>query len=238
MTTQLHLTPRLQAVANWVPQGSRLCDVGTDHAYLPAHLLLEGRIPSAIASDIRPGPLERAARTRAKYGLEDRLDLRLCPGLEAILPHEVETVSICGMGGEMICGILEKAPWTKTDTVLLLQPMRSQGELRRWLFEHGYCIEREQIIREEQRWYTVMKVVGGQMEQRFSYAEELAGRPKDWVPNPEWMDYIKYLVNKVQKQRRGVEQSSKPEDQARRSVLEQTESELTHWLDTLKTGGK
>ena len=237
MTTQLHLTPRLQKVANWVPQGSKLCDVGTDHAYLPAHLLLKGWIPSAIASDIRPGPLERAARTRSKYGLENQLDLRLCPGLEAVAPHEVETVSICGMGGEMISGILEKAPWTQTKTVLLLQPMRSQPELRRWLWEHGYCIEAEEIVREEQRWYTVMRVVGGQMEQPFSHAEALAGRPKDWVSNPQREGYLTYLLEKVQKQRRGVEQSSKRADDERRSLLAQTEAELTHWLDRLKIGG-
>lgn len=32
---QLTLQPRLQAIADLVPQGSRIADVGTDHGYLP-----------------------------------------------------------------------------------------------------------------------------------------------------------------------------------------------------------
>ena len=62
MTAQarLSLPPRLAAVAALVPPGARLVDVGTDHGYLPLLLLEEGRVLSAIATDIAPGPLGRA----------------------------------------------------------------------------------------------------------------------------------------------------------------------------------
>ena len=53
---QLTLQPRLQAIADLVPQGSRIADVGTDHGYLPIYLLQRNRISCAIATDIRPGP--------------------------------------------------------------------------------------------------------------------------------------------------------------------------------------
>ncbi len=155
------LTPRLRAAADWVPSGARLCDVGTDHAFLPAALVLEGRIPSAIASDIRHGPLERAQATLARYGLTDRVQTRLCPGLEAIQPGEADAVSICGMGGEMILHILEAAPWTREGVRLILQPQRSQPELRRWLWDHGYRIEAEKVICEGPRWYTLLLAEGG-----------------------------------------------------------------------------
>ena len=59
----LHLTPRLQTVADRVPAGARLADVGTDHAYLPTWLLMNGKIPFAVCTDLRPGPLERAKET-------------------------------------------------------------------------------------------------------------------------------------------------------------------------------
>ena len=36
------LSPRLRMVGELVPAGARLADVGTDHSYLPAALLLEG----------------------------------------------------------------------------------------------------------------------------------------------------------------------------------------------------
>ena len=58
---ELELTPRLRQAAQWVPQGARLADVGTDHGHLPIWLMLQGRIPSAIAADLRPGPLSATA---------------------------------------------------------------------------------------------------------------------------------------------------------------------------------
>lgn len=71
----VELTPRLRSVAELVPRGARFADVGTDHAYLPVWLLQQGRITGAVASDLRPGPLERARGTAEKYGLTDGLPL-------------------------------------------------------------------------------------------------------------------------------------------------------------------
>ena len=93
-----------------MPLGTRLADIGTDHAYLPVWLVLEGRVASAIASDLRPGPLQRAKETAKTYGTE--IDCRLCNGLTCITPDEVDTIVIAGMGGETIAAILSAAPWT------------------------------------------------------------------------------------------------------------------------------
>ena len=65
----IELTPRLRMVANMIPDGAKLADVGTDHAYLPAALMLEGKLASAIAADLRQGPLSRARETVREYGL-------------------------------------------------------------------------------------------------------------------------------------------------------------------------
>ena len=47
------LSPRLQSVADLVPEGARFADVGTDHAYLPVWLVLQGKIDRAVVSDLR-----------------------------------------------------------------------------------------------------------------------------------------------------------------------------------------
>ena len=73
---QLELTPRLALLASWVPQGARLADIGTDHAYLPVWLMLAGRLRSAIASDLRAGPLDRARATGKTWGVAERIDFR------------------------------------------------------------------------------------------------------------------------------------------------------------------
>ena len=80
----MELTARLRSVAEQVPQGAVLADIGTDHAYLPVWLLLNGRISSAIAADLRKDPLERARKTAAAHGVADRISFRLCDGLSAI----------------------------------------------------------------------------------------------------------------------------------------------------------
>ena len=112
MEKELQLQPRLQCIASLVPQGARLADVGTDHGYLPVWLLQHGRIESAIASDINALPLDHARATAREYGVTERMDFRLCPGLAKIKAEECDAIAIAGMGGETILGILEAAPWT------------------------------------------------------------------------------------------------------------------------------
>ena len=88
MNRKIELSPRLRMVADLVPAGARLADVGTDHAYLPAALILEGKIPSAIAADLRQGPLARARTTVREAGLTGRVAFRLCDGLKGIDPRK------------------------------------------------------------------------------------------------------------------------------------------------------
>ena len=138
---QLTLQPRLQAIADLVPQGSRIADVGTDHGYLPIYLLQRNRISCAIATDIRPGPLEHGKRTAREWGREHQISFRLCDGLAEVSPQEVDTVVIAGMGGETIAAILDAVPWCH-EKELLLQPM-SRAEFRRnnWYWIRGISIQ-------------------------------------------------------------------------------------------------
>ena len=110
------LPPRLAAIAALVPDGARLADIGTDHALLPIRLLLDGKIQSAIAADIRPGPLSRA-KENACAAMVTNLSCVLCDGLTGISPDSVDTVVIAGMGGENIAGILRAAPWACSGAV-------------------------------------------------------------------------------------------------------------------------
>ena len=84
MRHTIELTPRLRTAADLVPPGTRLADIGTDHAYLPTALLLEGKIPYAVAADLRRGPLLRAKETAEQYGCGDRMRFCLCDGLKGI----------------------------------------------------------------------------------------------------------------------------------------------------------
>lgn len=163
MAKQLELSPRLQLLADWVPPGAKLADVGTDHAYLPVWLALHGRVASAIASDLRKGPLERARQTGENYGAAG-VDYRLCDGLAAITAEECDTVVIAGMGGENIASILAAAPWTADGRhTLLLQPQTRAETLRGFLADNGYAIVREALVYDRGTIYPAMKVTAGEM---------------------------------------------------------------------------
>ena len=146
---RIDLTPRLRMVGKLIPAGVRLTDVGTDHAYLPAALIGEGKIPSAIAADLRQGPLARAKETVRQAGLTGKVAFRLCDGLSGIRPDETDAVAIAGMGGETIAAILSAALWTRERGMpLILQPMSSMPELRGCLQANGFCIEEERLAKE------------------------------------------------------------------------------------------
>lgn len=161
---KLTLQPRLRAIADLVPLGSKLADVGTDHGYIPAALLLEGRILRAIASDIGREPLAHAERTAETYGVPaECIDFRLCDGLVGISGEEVDCIVIAGMGGDNIVSILENAPWTKEGAALLLQPMSKAEVLRVWLPANGYAVIAEQLVADKGVIYPILTVRGGKM---------------------------------------------------------------------------
>ncbi len=159
---ELRLQPRLQAIADLVPAGARLADVGTDHGYLPVRLLLDGQIASAVASDINEAPLLHARRTAEEYGVEERISFRLCAGLDDVRRGEADTLVIAGMGGETIVGILEAADWDWDGVTLLLQPMTKAPLLRRWLPEHGFRIVSERLVRDKGTIYAILTVKAGE----------------------------------------------------------------------------
>lgn len=143
------LSKRLAAVAAMVRQGSRVADIGTDHAFLPVHLVESGIIPSAIASDLRKGPCASAEKTVKAAGLTDKIAVRLGDGLSSVLPDEVDDIVIAGMGGETVAAILAAAPWVRDGRLrLILQPMSKAEVLHAFLLTGGFAIDRETLVRD------------------------------------------------------------------------------------------
>lgn len=202
---ELALQPRLQLLADMVPAGSRLADVGTDHGYLPVYLLQQGRISRAIASDIVDGPLQHARQTAAEYEV-DGIDFRLCPGLDAIAPHEADTVVIAGMGGETIQAILSDAPWTADGShLLLLQPMTKVEYLRKWLVDNGYAFTEERLVWDKDHLYPVFAVRGG-TQPPLTAAQQYGGVLLDG--DPLYGAYLDERIGKLQKAVEGLQKSS------------------------------
>lgn len=157
----LQLQPRLALLAQLVPQGARLADIGTDHGYLPVWLMSRGRVSRAIAADIGPEPLAHARRTAQEYGV--RLDLRLCDGLTGIAPEEADCIVIAGMGGETMIRILEDSPWPRRPgCTLLLQPQSKVELLRLWLARQGYACREERLVWDKGKLYVLLRMAAGE----------------------------------------------------------------------------
>lgn len=151
------LDSRLRLAAELVRAGSRVADIGTDHAHLPVALVREGRCPSAIASDVRDGPAANARRNVEEAGLEAVISVRLGDGLHTVQPDEVDDIVIAGMGGETVAAILAESPWVQDARYrLILQPMTRAEKLRAYLFANGFAIREERVTCVGRHWYTVL----------------------------------------------------------------------------------
>lgn len=224
MGNGLALQPRLRAIADLVPNGARLVDVGTDHGFIPVDLLLSERISSAIASDIGAAPLEHARRTAALHDVTERIEFRLCDGLNGVSHNEVDCIVIAGMGGDNIVSILEAAPWTKDNVFLLLQPMSKAEVLRRWLPDNGYQVFAERLVADKGVIYPILSVRGGQMPS-VTEAQFWGGFLLDRDPLQ-----VRYLDERILRLRRAASGLEKAKD----SALQERRNELCGIITALE----
>lgn len=168
----IKLSKRMSAVANLVTSGSILCDVGTDHGYVPISLIETEKVTRAIAVDINIGPLERAKEHIEACGLEDKIETRLSDGLAAISPGEVESIIVAGMGGELVLHILsDGCKVCDAAKELILQPQSDIWKVRKYIRDKGYTLLDEDMVYEDGKYYPMMKVG---IEQKICQCEELS----------------------------------------------------------------
>lgn len=190
------LDSRLSAVADLVRSGTRFADVGTDHAYLPSFLLLNGKIEYAVCSDLRKGPLKNAEETVKRYGLEDKVDLRLSDGLDAYKDGEVNEIAVAGMGGLLISEFIERTAWLKNDGIhLILQPMTHADDLRKTLYKHGFYIDKETAVKDGDKLYIIISAYYNACPKDLTVAESVVGELYKNI-DPVSREYLKSLLKK------------------------------------------
>lgn len=156
------ISKRLLCCADFVPQGARVIDVGTDHGYLGIYLLRSGIASTVLATDLREKPLQRAMENAARFGVAEQMAFRRCDGLRGIPRSAGDTVICAGMGGDLIVQILSAAPWIRQDACrLILQPQSGGQALRAWLCDNGFQICRETLVRDNGFLYTVLQARSG-----------------------------------------------------------------------------
>ena len=151
------LSERLKLVASFVPDGSRVADIGSDHAYLPCYLMNHNRISFAVAGEVNEGPYQSARNQVTRSGFADVISVRKGNGLEVLSPGEVDAITIAGMGGQLIRDIL-LGGLEKLDGVnrLILQPNVAAHLLRERLADLNWELVHESIIEEDDKIYEIL----------------------------------------------------------------------------------
>lgn len=184
----MELSKRLSLIATMINEGSSVCDVGTDHGYLPAFLYLSGRYKSVCATDINQKPLDSARKNLERLGAQS-VRLVLCDGLAGITRDDADTVIIAGMGGEVISGIISRADFLRDNTVeIVMQPTTAAKELRLFLAQNGFAVEKETAISENGKIYSVMKARYTGETYSISAAQSVIG-----ILKPDSDDAIQYI---------------------------------------------
>ncbi|WP_353737858.1 tRNA (adenine(22)-N(1))-methyltransferase [Limosilactobacillus reuteri] len=203
-----HLSAHLACVASLVSAGARVADIGSDHAYLPAALVLDGKIDFAIAGEVVKGPYENAVHEIKDHQLEGQVIPRLADGLAAIEPADkVDTITIAGMGGSLIASILEKDKNKLTGIKrLVLQPNVGESQLREWLMNNHYQIMNEKIIEEDNHIYEIIVAEPSVVPFRYSKYELDFGpfllENKGPVFRKKWQEYLQreaHVIDQMQK---------------------------------------
>lgn len=153
----MKLSNRLQQIHDQIPEGSRLADIGSDHALLPVAAVRSGKAVSAVAGEVNPGPYEAARKQVSDAGLQEKITVRRGDGLEVVSAGEVDVITIAGMGGALIASILDRG-LSKLEEVkmLILQPNVGEDILRRWLLDHQWVVVAERLLEEDGKIYEII----------------------------------------------------------------------------------
>lgn len=231
---QTNLSLRLEKVGDYVPDGARLADIGSDHAYLPVALMLENKISYAVAGEVVTGPFQSAEKQVAISGLTEGIQVRLADGLDAITEADkIDTITICGMGGTLIRDILERGKQhqkLKGNERLILQPNVGEATLRHWLQANHYQIIAEDILEENQKIYEI--IVAEKVERPVTATEvELFFGPLLIKAQNE--AFIKKWQRELKQREHVLEQLSQS-SQTLTEKQEQIKTEITNIREVLK----
>ncbi|PID83015.1 MAG: SAM-dependent methyltransferase [Clostridiales bacterium] len=193
----MQLSKRLKAIFDMVGKTNVFADVGTDHAYLPIKLYNEKKVKKVIVSDINKGPLELAKNNARENFVFDDFSFRLGSGLVPYEVGEVDVYVIAGMGGHLISDIImNSVDKARSCDYMILQPMSNQKILREILNRNDFTIISEVVVREDNKYYQILKVKSGKQKKLSLYELELGFNIKN---TGEYLDFLNNQKSKYMK---------------------------------------
>lgn len=218
-----------------VRRGNTVADIGTDHAYLPAYLVLNGISPKALACDVRKGPLDNAKKTVEQYGIGDKITLRLSDGFDEIKPSEAQDFVMCGMGGTLMEELVSRTEWLKDTAIrIIVQPQSHAEDIRRYFTQNGFEILFEDACIDSGKIYCAMaaEYTGKITERKISYiyTGEL---PK--CNKPEAKLYLENILSRLKTKLQAECIHGNPENAEQ---LNKLTSEMEEIINEMQTDGQ
>jgi len=215
----IKLSQRLQAIADMVPAGAKVADIGTDHGFLPCYLAQSGKAEQVIACDVNAQPLALAQKNIADYNVADKVSTRLGDGLAVIKPGEVDVVTIAGMGGALMIDILDASPLV-VDRLkrIVLQPNVGAEAVRIWAEKNRWQIVAEELVKENDIFSVIIVLEQGRSD-RFMSAVELYLGPKLLAEHHPLLGL--YISEEWEKTQHILEQLSKSDSEESRKKEKQ-----------------
>ncbi|MBQ7265795.1 MAG: SAM-dependent methyltransferase [Firmicutes bacterium] len=191
------ISERIEKVISLVKKCNFAADIGTDHAYTVIGLVKRGIAKKALACDISKGSCEKARQNIIQSGLSDKISVRCGDGLDVISPYETpDSIIISGMGGETTIDILKRGSLVlKSVDQLVLQPQKDIEKVREFIEKSDFFIEKEFILKEEDKFYIFISAVKGKAERPYTQAENFYGRFEEC--GDIFAEYINYEYAKV-----------------------------------------
>lgn len=201
--TSSKLSERLLAAAGFVRPSSFAADIGSDHAYLPIYLCNLGKIRGAVATDINEGPVARALINVSSNHLNKKISVLRTDGLRGVDTYAPDDIMICGMGGELIISIISAAEWVKNSKIrLILQPMTHADKLRRYLWDNGFAIVGERIVKEDKIYQIICAEYTGETIE-YSEIEAIFGKISIKQRTDVFEEYLSYVRGVFETRRNG-----------------------------------
>lgn len=227
----MELTKRLQMNADLVPEGARVGDIGCDHGYVSIYLAEKKQCSRVIAMDINKGPLEIAKRNIAQAGKEKQIECRLSDGVEKLLPGEVDTVLIAGMGGMLTSQILmAHPPVIEQVHTLILQAQSDLSEVRKTVHKLGFFIEKEEVCIDAGKFYLAIRARRGIEPLLYDEREYEYGRILSENHNTLYREHLEKELEKVQEIRQALKEQDSSRAKERMQQLKKTEKWLAETI--------
>ncbi|MDE7213623.1 MAG: class I SAM-dependent methyltransferase [Anaeroplasmataceae bacterium] len=147
---------RIKKIASLTKGSKVVCDIGCDHAYALVYAIKEYGVQKGIAADISLGPLLNAKKTIEEYHLEQQIKTILSDGFDAISSQDFDTAIIAGMGGVLMCDILNRALPKLKGKRLILEANSDTYRIRTLLSENGFYIVEEAALYDHGKYYEIL----------------------------------------------------------------------------------